>query len=301
MALLGLDRGDTIYLGVTRREGGMKLLRWPLMAAFIVAAGLLQSPAAFSNGYPCTGNETVMLIQDVPPWGRDVIISELLAQRKDFCVTTSDAIPASLNRYREIILAGAQPQTYYDNLFPGGIFHRGIADWVRRGGTLTANLTDCGRSFGSWSFEACSANPADSYTFMLGIGHAFSRVDDNDITLQGDGHPIITGRLGGPNGGAIVDIGPQNDLDDWGWSSHGYFTNLPPGTEVILTQPDVTGDGQPEPVMIEFGYGMGRVIASLVTIEWRYLENPKLLANEIGYQDCLAWPPIKMYTFCRRR
>ena len=62
---------------------------------------------------------------------------------------------------------------------------------------------------------------------------------------------------------------------------------MPAGVTVLLRQPDVTGDGLPEPVMVEYAAGSGRVIASMVTTEQRYSSNKirslKLLANELAY------------------
>jgi hypothetical protein len=89
-----------------------------------------------------------------------------------------------------------------------------------------------------------------------------------------------------------VDAGTENDLDGWNFSSHGYFINLPEDTMEILVTPN---EGGPAPVMIEYPFGAGKVIASLTTSEWRYVgatgtANKKLLANEIAYQNAIARP-----------
>jgi hypothetical protein len=84
-----------------------------------------------------------------------------------------------------------------------------------------------------------------------------------------------------------VDV--HKDLDGFGSSSHGFFTDLPADTAVLLTELDAAGARQP--VFIEYAYGSGKVIATMMTLEWMYIgtfehdvANKKLLSNEICYQ-----------------
>jgi hypothetical protein len=232
----------------------------------------------------CIGSETVLLIQDAVPWCGDAVVEELTAQGKNFCMINSSEIGTTdLLQFNEIVIPSDQPQTYYDNLFPSGVVHPAITEFVEQCGILSANLTDFGSNDGNWVDR----------TFVGGLQHVISFSENNDIADPT--HPIITGTLPCPSGncGPIVDVGPQNDLDDWGSSSHGYFTNLPPGTEVILVDSE---QAPPQPVMIEYLFGNGVVIASLTTTEWRYSgcpgdENKELLANEIAYQDFLVENP----------
>ena len=251
--------------------------------------GLVQTPSPI----PCVDGETVALIQDNVPWwvtwkDQDPLganVNELKAQGKDFCILNSEEIESTnLGQFGEILISAAQNQTFYDNIFPDGEVHPALTAYVEGGGILSANLTDYASgpgNNGNWSGDE----------FVGGVLHVKIFYEDNSIAAPT--HPIIAGALPCPSGncGTIVDEGEQNDLDSWYRSSHGYFTNLPPGTIVILTQRDVTGDGNPEPVMIEYPFGKGLVIATLTTTEWRYSylgPNLKLLANEIAYQDSLA-------------
>ncbi|MEG1636347.1 MAG: hypothetical protein RR324_02425 [Cellulosilyticaceae bacterium] len=238
----------------------------------------------------CTGNETVLLIQDNVPWyaggGQDPLganVTELLDQGKNFCmISSSDIATTNLSNYKEIIISAAQSQAFYDNLFPGGTISKDIADFVKYGGILSANLTD------NASGPGAGGNWA-AYTFLSNVQHVLDYTDDDSIADPT--HPIITGTLPSPSGncGPIVDVAVHNDLDGWGFSSHGYFTNLPTNTTVIIT------DTSNRPVMVEYPYGKGVVIATLTTTEWRYAggignlpQNKKLLANEIAYQDQLV-------------
>lgn len=253
-------------------------------------------PRLFATTFPCDGSESVLLIQDVSPWAapgsaEGGIVDELAAQGLDFCIiNSSDVGTADLTDFPVVIIAAAQTQAFYDNIFPIGTIHSDITAYVQGGGILSANLTDnaSGPGFGgNW----------DGDVFVGGVKHENSFVDDNSIADAT--HPIVTNALSCASGncGVIVDNASFVDLDDWNSSSHGYFTNLPAGTKVILSEA-----ASSEPVMIEYNYGEGVVIATQTTAVWRYVGgiplpppppplpvNKKLLANEIAYQMYIAF------------
>jgi hypothetical protein len=244
-----------------------------------------------SNPYPYSGVETVLLIQDNVPWGTGVggspygaVVDELLAQSKRFCmITSSELSTMDLSPFKEIIIPSAQAQTFYDNLFPGGMIDPKISDFVYAGGVLSANLADHSSgpgADGNW----------DGATFVAGVGKY--KYYSNDLSIADPSHRIITAMLpcSGGNIGHIVDVSEYNDLDGWGWSSHGNFVNLPSNAKIILT--NATG----YPVFIEYAYGDGTVLATMTTSEIMYIGllrpvNKKLLANEICYQDYLVREP----------
>jgi hypothetical protein len=238
----------------------------------------------------CVGGEAVLLIQNNVPWfapgnqhplGANV--TELLAQGKNFCMINSSQIGATnLAQFSEILISGAQNQTFYNDLFPGGVVHPAISAFVHGGGILSASLVDRASgpgNGGSWVNRA----------FVGGLRQVPTGSGNNNIVAAA--HPIITDALPCLSGNCapIVDAGIWNDLDGWGSSSHGYFTDLPAGTTTILD------DGAGRPVFIEYQAGGGVVIASMTTTEWRYVgnfgslpQNLKLLANDIAYQDFIA-------------
>ena len=278
-----------------KRMGKVKVRRTAIILLTVVLlapTGLaLRLNVAHAVTFPCDSSKTVLLIQDSPPRmpapnhdpnGADV--NELNARNIRFCMISSSQIGSTgLAQFAEIIIASTQNQAFYDNLFPGGSVSRSISNWVKHGGVLSANLADC--AGGSWSFTQCSSDSSFSYAFLGGVRHVVSFSEDDSIAIQS--HPIITGQFGGTHGGQIVDNSCLQDLDCWQHSSHGYFTNLPAGTIILLT--DSNG-----PVFIEYRHGDGLVIATTTSIEWRYdyfqpdFQNLKLLANEIGYQDFKA-------------
>jgi hypothetical protein len=240
---------------------------------------------------PCVGGETVLVIQDTVEWSapddpRGNVVTELIAQGKSWCAIHSDELAgATLAPFGDIIIPSAQNQDFYDNLFPGGVIDQNLNDWVFGGGVLSANLADhasgAGRG-GTWNGDA----------FVGGVQHDFQ--SSEGLTITAPTHPIITGAAPCPssNCGAIMDTAQFIDLDNWNSSTHGYFTMLPIGTTVILIA------AVDQPVMIEYQYGLGVVIATMTTSEWMYggrlgqvpggPRNRKLLANEIAYQEFLV-------------
>lgn len=262
----------------------------------VVAVGELggAEPAA-EDDLACMGGESLLLLQDNVPWGvgtgqhpLGANVTELVAQGAGFCLAGSAALASmDLGSFSTVVISAAQVQSFYDALFPGGVVHPGLTSFVEGGGVLVANLTDVAAgpgNGGSWAGRA----------FVGGLRRVTAYRNDNSIADAA--HPIITAAVDCPSGNCaeIRDVLVRQDLDNWFHSSHGYFTDLPAGSHVILTQPDATLDGQPEPILIEYPVGEGRVVASMVTAEQRYASNLvrslKLLANELAYAISISRP-----------
>ena len=248
-------------------------------------------PVLHQSHAPCQGGETVLVIQDTVEWfapddPRGNVVTELIAQGKNWCAIHSNELAgANLAPFGDIIIPSAQNQGFYDNLFPDDVIDQNLNDWVFGGGVLSANLADHASgdgAGGNWNGDV----------FVGGVQHVFQ--DSESLTIAAAGHPIITGTAPCPSGncGAIIDTAQFIDLDRWNASTHGYFTMLPIGTTVILIA------AVDQPVMIEYQYGSGVVIATMTTSEWMYggrlgqvpggPRNKKLLANEIAYQEFLV-------------
>lgn len=279
------------------------MLAVPLVAALGSGPAAAQGGSVYEYGVPpgyvgvppsfaCTATETVLLIQNNVPWfapaGDDPLganVTELLAQGKNFCVATApDAVAksaAELSQFAEILISAAQTQEFYDTLFPGGTILVNLSDYVNAGGFLKANLADHASgpgAGGNW----------DGDTFVGGVEHVFVATEDNNNIADASDR-IVSDALPCPsaNCGALVDTADFIDLDGWGLSSHGFFTDTPAGTTVILV------DSSSRPVSIRYPFGSGLVHANLNTGEFRYVGgfddsivpiNKKLLANEIADQ-----------------
>lgn len=247
-----------------------------------------------ADAVPCEGDESLLLVQDIVPWQEDTDlglganVAELTAQGVGFCMAASDAIKElELGRFSIVVISAAQDQAFYDNVFIDGSVHT-LTAFVEGGGVLVANLADVASGpagGGNWEGQA----------FVGGLRRVTSFRNQNSIA---DGsHPIIVGptECSSGNCGEIRDVLVRQDLDNWFHSSHGYFTDLPAGTSVLLTQADATLDGRPEPIMVEYPIGQGTVIASMVTTERRYSwnlgpRNLKLLANELSHAISISTP-----------
>ena len=234
---------------------------------------------------------TALLIQDAVPWhagtGQDprgADVTELKVRRGGRIDIANAGLVGviDLSQYSEIVIAAAQPQSFYESLFPNNpttnecAIHYALVDWVENGGVLSAHLAD--NYGGNW----------DGCFFLQGVTKAMHFSNENAIFTPG--HPIVTGQYGGLNGGQIVDVAPYQDLTGWNYTSHGWFRHLPAEKTIIFTEKEGGLAQEHKPVMVEFPFGCGRVIASLMTLEWQYIgdgsltSNKKLLANEIGYQ-----------------
>lgn len=277
-----------------------KLSQGALIYLLIVTTGVswpTKSQAAFTP-VPCVGGEDVLLVQAIPPWyvppGEHPLgasATEITAQGKTFCVIHSVDLPhlnfdepdVKLEDYKAVVISSAQPQEFYDRLFPGGLIQPILVDYVEQGGVVIANMSDFYNG-GQW------------YPYMEFIGGLTKIkwfVQNNAIADSVS--PVITGEFGSDNGGPITDTASFEDIDNWDWSSTGYFTNLPAATHTILTE-SFSGDNQP--VLIEYPYGEGHVIISMTSNEFRYVGglpprysfpvNKKLLANMFGYGFHLA-------------
>ncbi|RSN75596.1 hypothetical protein D6D85_05845, partial [Candidatus Methanodesulfokora washburnensis] len=90
-------------------------------------------------------------------------------------------------------------------------------------------------------------------------------------------HPIVKGLT-------------DDILANWYYSAHGYFTNLPENARIIIV------DHAGYPIYIEYKYGAGTVLATMMTIEWPFVAywwglgepQQRLLRNEIEYAQMLA-------------
>lgn len=231
-----------------------------------------------------TGSETVAILQDDLPWYTPSNSDEMTAQHKNFCtINSTDIGSLDLSRFKEILISSDQSQDFYNAIFPDPerFIHPDIENFVRQGGILSANLYDHSWHNGVWA----DLTTLQSYSFVGGLKHFLVNLY-NDLIIVDSAHPLISGNLpcSGGNCGKVLDEGSYNDIDDYSFSTPGYFYDLPVGTKTIMA----TYDGHP--VTIEYPFGSGVVIATLFLSEYAYyiFDKKSPLANEIAYQDYLV-------------
>jgi hypothetical protein len=181
---------------------------------------------------PEAGSPYVLLIQDANPWGSTANQDTLTASGIPFDLINSGTFPGQdLTPYTTIMYGSDQPQGYYDTMAAN---IGKVETFVQNGGGLIAHCCDMGWNSGFWSV-----------LIPGGVGHA-QDYDSNNYIVDA-AHPYCDG---------------LTDADFVGsFCSHDYFTDLQPGTNVIM----VNSGG--EPTVIEYSFGAGTVLANTQTLE----------------------------------
>lgn len=196
------------------------------------------------------GDTPVLIVKDVNAWNQ--VANETVLQEKGigYNVITTDSLSSWDFRAHgtRIILIESDQYTYsYQNLLAN---REKIAGFVSDGGVLIAHSCD-----GGW-------HNGVGGQYRPGTEKSVPN-SDNTLEIVDPQHPLLNG---------ISD----EELDGFGSSTHGYFTDLMQGTNVI-----VADDGKP--VYIEYTYGHGTVLATMQTMEWQHNRGCRILENEIDY------------------
>ena len=208
-------------------------------------------------------NAIALLIQDFDPWqGQSAhhALNELGVPHD--VINSSSLATWDLSKYRFIMYASAQDDNYYLNL-RNNIDK--ISAFVSNGGLLIAHSCDWGwNGTGGWL----------GFSILPG-GVTHSRLYLQSIHIVEPAHGVVMS-----NEFTLTDA----YLSGWNWSTHGIFTDLLPGTTVVMVSPD-------GPTYIDYDYGSGKVLATMQTVEWGYFNSgpnrPEFLRNEIRF--ALQW------------
>jgi len=184
----------------------------------------------------------VAIFQDAYPWtynSTDIIL-EMYGISYDIYDSLDFGL-VDLSTYQKVIISSAQFQTFYDRL-DGNVSW--FESYAANGGILEVHACDHTPAGGIW----------DGLFLMPGsLDQTFLYLEDVDINLAQ--HPII--------------LNPHtvNDtvLDNWLYSAHGYFDTFPVTSREILQH-----TGTSEPILLEFPFGKGYIIASMQGLEHAY-------------------------------
>ncbi len=98
-----------------------------------------------------------------------------------------------------------------------------------------------------------------------------------DVSVVDVSSPIMNGPWGVVN---------DTNMDNWFWSSHGYFTNLPSNATVIMVE-GPTAPYPGAPTYVQWRFGSGIVVATRSPMEWGYAigttDSMRPLRNEIAF------------------
>jgi subtilisin family serine protease len=193
------------------------------------------------------GEATVLLIEDVAPWG--LLSNEIILENNGIAfdrIYSSSIDATDFSRYRVIIVPSVQTQYYYDQI---AARKAKFDSFVAGGGVL--------------EFHAASFGYGQMPTLPGGMTINFALSNYNYVLDYG--HPLVQG-VSSPFYGSSA--------------SHANFSNIPAGASLI-----VEDEGQ-IPNLVEYRFGAGLVIASGQTLEFGYGRGQSagiILENMIPY------------------
>jgi len=207
----------------------------------------------------------IAIFQDSYSWGKNVTEPILIKHNISYNIFSSmDFGAVDLTPYDKVIISSYQPQQFYNRLV-------GNVSWFE-------NYANNG---GILEVHACDSNSGSSWFGLLLMpgGLNKSQTYTNNVTISILNHPILNSPY------PVEDA----ELDNWGWSTHGYFSKYPISTRKIL----LDSNNSSKPVLIEFPYGAGQIIASMQTLEWNeYYNDTRILENMILYAGADYDPPV---------
>jgi hypothetical protein len=190
-----------------------------------------------SHGYASS-----LLIEDTLPWDTNSNSQTLTDIGIPFVkIGSADIAATDFTPYKFVVFASVQNQPYYDNIKAN--FSK-IDSYVQGGGTLIAHSALWG-----WPGDGLWYAP----DFLPG---GVDRVQEysNSVSITDPTSRIISGPYGTLT---------EADFQAWNYSTHGYFTDLVAGTDVIMDLNDPN-----KPIYIEYDWGSGLVRATMMTVEW---------------------------------
>ena len=193
----------------------------------------------------------VALFKDVDPWGLSSNEEALYLYDVPYVTLSSkDFELVNLSQFTKVVIASDQNQVFYNAMNASRWW---FEDYVRNGGVLEIHAADRGWHGGHW------IGP-------LPGGLQWEIHETNYVNIANRTHPVVNT----PN--FITD----DELDGWLWSTHGYFSDYPANSRVVI----VNGSGLP--VYLEFKYEAGLIVASGQTLEWAYeLGYTRMLENSL--------------------
>lgn len=203
-----------------------------------------------SSGSQPTGG-TVCVFKDVNAWGSTSVEALLLAGGMPYAVHTSAEFGTlDFSAFGLIVVSSDQNQTFYDNYAANAAK---FTDYVVAGGTLFFSACDQG-----WNSGQLNAPLPGGMVYSANYEYYNDILNPCHPTVQGVSNPFFGT-----------------------YASHGGFSNVPAGAEVIAAA-QVTG----MPTLVEYTLGSGVVLASALTLEIAYdwgWDSGQILANSLPY------------------
>jgi len=202
---------------------------------------------------PFTG--MVAIFRDTYPWNLNV--TEPILEDNGLTYTifnSSDFGSVDLSPYQKVIIVSEQYTSFYDKLMGNETW---FESYVSNGGILLFLGADHGsQHFGTWDGN-----------LLFGLNYTFIARQLVDIDMPS--HPLLL----------TPSLIEDDELDNWLYSTHGYFESIPLNSKVLLVE-NITQ----EPVLVEFKLGNGFILATVQPLEWNHNKNyTRILENLILY------------------
>jgi len=236
----------------------------PLLASSADGQGVAPPGIGPLSHPPIRALTNVAIFQDQAPWGSTANESYLTANGIPYTIYDSaDIGVVDLAPFDKVVISSQQPLAFYNVLSTNRAW---FESYVTNGGRL--------------EFHGATYFPSDDWSALpmpggITIAPQTDTSADDFLTIVEVGHPLVTT----PN--------PIDDamIDNWGWSTHSYFT-APTSLEIIQE------DEFTNPVLLEFSFGNGCIIATMMTLEFAA---PPLLEN-ILLRECPV-VPVELESF----
>jgi len=226
-----------------------KVLSAIMMVAMLGAAGTSTSPHGRITGaqvMPGTGSvmnlTNVAVFQDWDPWGTTAITDILTAHSITFTIYgTADIGNVDLSNFDKVIFPSQQSFDFYLALSVNSPW---LEAYIDNGGCVELH------------FATYDTYDPTGLVFAYGISvmhyPTVPAYDDVDRTVPG--HEVFN----------VPNPVDDAELDNWGYSSHGYFSDYPAGATVLAVNvADTT------PAMIEYRPA-GGILATIMPVEWAW-------------------------------
>jgi hypothetical protein len=181
----------------------------------------------------------VAIFQDRDPWGYTSVKDILAANGIPYIVYSSaDMGAVNLGPYDKVIIPSQQPYALYSGAASNSAW---FETYVSAGGILEFHGAE-------WSVDDWSA-----LTMPGGLKHTNSYPDQ--LTIGNPTNPMVT----------TPHLISDSEIDGWNTSAHGVLSAWNGTADIVITDDISTG-----PVLIEFPFGAGKIIASMMTLEWAH-------------------------------
>lgn len=192
------------------------------------------------------GGASWLLVQDTLPWGEPANQNAFGAAGVSYDqITSSQLASTTLSDYDGVVTPSVQSAAFYQNLNDNAAQ---IATFVAGGGLLVAHAA-----------QFTSTGAATEYL----PGCTGFEVDlNNEARIVDEDSPIVDGVS-------------EPQLQGWGSTAHGFFTDLPLFSSTIIE------NGNDDPIYVTYPWGAGSVFATHMTLEWVNANGDRIIQNEV--------------------